>query len=767
MITLAQRLAIELQLPQKAIATTIQLLDEGCTVPFIARYRKEATGGLSDIQLRQLEERLVYMRELDDRRQTVLKSISEQGKLSDELKRAIESVDSKTKLEDLYRPYMPKRRTKAQIAREAGLEPLAESLLHHPENDPAVTAKEYLNPEKQIDSEEIALEGARHILMEVFSEDAQLVGQLRTFSWENGLLQSKVVKGKESSASKFADYFDSLEPVKSIPSHRMLAMFRGQKEALLHLSLVFPEDDTASDNDSFSIPEAMIAQRFNIQQEQRAADHWLCDSVRWAWKIKLSTHIELELKKTLRENSEKEAIDVFALNLKNLLLAAPAGFKTVLGLDPGIRTGVKVAVVDATGKLLDTATIYPHAPKNQWQQSLAILSQLVEKHHVNLVAIGNGTASRETDKLAGDLIKAGKSPIQKIVVSEAGASVYSASPLASEEFPEIDVSLRGAISIARRLQDPLAELVKIDPKSIGVGQYQHDVNQVKLSKSLDNVVEDCVNTVGVELNTASVPLLTHVAGLNTTLAKNIVQFRDKNGSFPNRETLLKVPRLGPKAYEQAAGFLRVVSGDNPLDASSVHPEAYSIVNGILDTTQCKIGELIGDTKLLRSLSANDFVTDQFGAPTVKDILTELEKPGRDPRPEFKTATFKEGVEKVSDLEPGMRLEGVVTNVTKFGAFIDIGVHQDGLLHISAMADKFVSDPHEIVSAGDIVKVTVIEVDSQRKRISLSMNSNAEPVAKKTKTTETAKKPKARPERNRPTKAPQTAMAAAFGKLKSK
>ncbi|MDH5326554.1 MAG: RNA-binding transcriptional accessory protein [Gammaproteobacteria bacterium] len=765
MNTLQQRLAQELELPLNAVVTTIGLLDEGCTVPFIARYRKEATGGLSDIQLRHLQERLGYVRELDDRRQTVLKSISEQGKLTKELEHAINSVDSKTQLEDLYRPYMPKRRTKAQIAREAGLEPLAHLLLQQPEQDPHRVASEYLNEEKQIESADQALEGARHILMEHFSEDAQLVGELRQFSWDNALLQSKVVKGKETEAAKYSDYFDSLEAVKSIPSHRMLAMFRGQKEGMLQLSMVFESPDQNVDPKSFTIPESMIARRFQIQQQNRAADQWLCDSVRWAWKIKLSTHMELELKKTLRDNSEKKAIDVFALNLKDLLLAAPAGHQTVIGLDPGIRTGVKVAVVDMTGKLLDTATIYPHAPRHQWKESLAILAHFVEKHTVRLIAIGNGTASRETDKLAADLIQLCKSvPLQKLVVSEAGASVYSASPLASEEFPDIDVSLRGAISIARRLQDPLAELVKIDPKSIGVGQYQHDVNQVKLGHSLDNVVEDCVNTVGVELNTASAPLLTRVAGLNSTLAKNIVQYRDKNGRFANRKALLEVPRLGPKVYEQAAGFLRIVNGDNPLDASAVHPESYEVVNNILGHTGREIHQLIGDKKLLRGLKVEAFVTDRFGAPTVQDILSELEKPGRDPRPEFKTATFKEGVEEITDLRAGMRLEGVVTNVTNFGAFVDIGVHQDGLVHISALSDKFVSDPHEVVSAGDIVKVQVLDVDVQRKRISLSMNSSA--TADDMASKPAQKTSKSRPAKSKPSAAPQTAMAAAFGKLKS-
>ncbi|WP_455205953.1 Tex family protein [Kaarinaea lacus] len=770
MDALIKRLADELQVKATQIQAAVELLDSGATVPFIARYRKEATNGMDDSQLRQLEDRLGYLRELNERRATVLKSIAEQGKLIPELEKAINQADSKTVLEDLYRPYMPKRRTKAQIAREAGLEPLAMGLLADPNLDPATTATAYLNPEHNIADADSALEGAKQILMEVFAEDAQLLAQLRDYAWQQGQLKANVLKDKEKPGAKYSDYFDYIEKIKSIPSHRALALFRGQKEGILQLRLLLdPVDENGRLIEDKSVAETFIAKRFDIAANGRNADQWLLDVVHWAWKVKLSIHLDLEVKKQLRENADNGAIDVFAKNLKHLLLAAPAGHKTTIGLDPGIRTGVKVAVVDHTGKLLHTTTIYPHEPKKQWQESIATLANLAQQFNAQLIAIGNGTASRETDKLAADLIK--QHPqlnIDKIMVSEAGASIYSASEVAAKEFPDVDVSLRGAVSIARRLQDPLAELVKIEPKSIGVGQYQHDVNQVRLSKCLDNVVEDCVNAVGVDLNTASVALLKRVSGLNPTLAQNIVDFRDQNGAFGNREKLLKVPRLGPKAYEQAAGFLRITNGENPLDASAVHPEAYPVVKRIIDTTARDIRTLIGDTSFLRSLSVNDFTDEKFGEPTVRDIINELEKPGRDPRPEFKTAEFKEGVDAIADLSPGMRLQGVVTNVTNFGAFVDIGVHQDGLVHISELADQYVSNPYDIVKAGDVVKVHVVDVDLNRKRIALSMRQGTDkPATGKNKAANSkSKAPKqaVKPTQNK--QQTQTAMAAAFSKLKT-
>ncbi|MGD8593163.1 MAG: Tex family protein [Gammaproteobacteria bacterium] len=766
-----QLIAEELQVNENQINATVALMDDGATVPFIARYRKEATGGLDDTQLRRLEERLNYLRELDERRQTVLKTIEEQGKLTPELEKTIQSVINKTELEDLYRPYMPKRRTKAQIAREAGLEPLALSLLQNPSLDPQLEAQQYLNAEKDIKDVDSALEGAKQIVMEIMAEDAQLLGQLRQYAWDHGTLLANVSKGKENEGAKFADYFAFSESIKSIPSHRALAMFRGQKEGILQLRLsVDPVDENGQLITERSIAEGMIAKHFNIANEGRAADHWLLETVRWAWRIKLSTHLDLELKRQLRESAETEAIHVFARNLENLLLAAPAGHKATIGLDPGIRTGVKVAVVDNTGKLLDTATIYPHQPKNRWQESIETVAKLAQKHQARLIAIGNGTASRETDKLAGDIIKQHPDlKLSKIMVSEAGASVYSASELAAEEFPDLDVSLRGAVSIARRLQDPLAELVKIDPKSIGVGQYQHDVNQVKLSKSLDNVVEDCVNAVGVDLNMASMALLKRVSGLNGTLAQNIVHYRDNHGAFKTRDDLLQVPRLGPKAYEQSAGFLRIVNGANPLDASAVHPEAYPVIQRIIDTTGQDIRSLIGNTEFLRKLSAKSFTNEQFGEPTVKDIISELEKPGRDPRPEFKTAEFKEGVDAIGDLQPGMRLQGVVTNVTNFGAFVDIGVHQDGLVHISELSDKYVSNPLDVVKAGDIVHITVLEVDLQRKRIALSMKQNSEAKAASKKPAKSnSNKDQSKPRsKTQPQQQPMSAMAAALSQLQLK
>ncbi|VVD70507.1 RNA-binding transcriptional accessory protein [Pandoraea morbifera] len=727
-LQIVQRIADELSVQPRQVAAAVQLLDEGATVPFIARYRKEVTGNLDDTQLRTLEERLLYLRELEERRASILASIDEQGKLTDELRTAIEAADTKQTLEDLYLPYKPKRRTRAQIAREAGLEPLAQALLADPTLDPQAEAAKFVDAEKGVADVKAALDGARDILSEQFGETAELLGKLRDYLWNQGVVSSKVVEGKESEeGEKFRDYYDYAEPIAAVPSHRALALFRGRNLGILMVKLGLGEELDAQ------VPhpcEGVIAGHFGIRQQNRAADKWLADVCRWCWRVKVQPHLESELLTQMRETAESEAIRVFARNLKALLLAAPAGQKGVIGLDPGLRTGVKVAVVDATGKLLGTDTIYPHEPRRDWDGSLARLSKIAAATGAELVSIGNGTASRETDKLALELIK--RHPelkLQKIVVSEAGASVYSASEFAAKEFPELDVSLRGAVSIARRLQDPLAELVKIEPKAIGVGQYQHDVNQRELARMLDAVVEDCVNAVGVDVNTASVPLLARVSGLNSTLAKNIVDFRDSNGPFPNREALKKVPRLGDKTFEQAAGFLRVNGGDNPLDRSSVHPEAYPVVERILAKIKKSIGDVMGNGSVVRSVSANEFVDERFGLPTVKDILTELEKPGRDPRPEFKTATFQEGVEKLTDLKPGMQLEGVVTNVAAFGAFIDIGVHQDGLVHVSAMSTKFIKDPHEVVKAGDIVKVKVLEVDPRRQRISLTMRLNDDlPVA---------------------------------------
>jgi len=727
-LQIVQRIADELNVQPRQVAAAVQLLDEGATVPFIARYRKEVTDNLDDTQLRNLEERLLYLRELEDRRGAILASIEEQGKLTDELRTAIVAAETKQTLEDLYLPYKQKRRTRAQIAREAGLEPLAQALLADPTLDPQVEAAKFVDAEKGVADVKAALDGARDILSEQFGETAELLGKLRDYLWNQGVVSSKVVEGKESEeGEKFRDYYDYAEPLSAVPSHRALALFRGRNLGILMVKLGLGEELDAQ------VPhpcEGVIAGHFGIRQQNRAADKWLGDVCRWSWRVKVQPHLESELLTQIRESAESEAIRVFARNLKALLLAAPAGPKGVIGLDPGLRTGVKVAVVDATGKLLGTDTIYPHEPRRDWDGSLARLSKIAAATGAQLVSIGNGTASRETDKLALELIK--RHPelkLQKIVVSEAGASVYSASEFAAKEFPELDVSLRGAVSIARRLQDPLAELVKIEPKAIGVGQYQHDVNQRELARMLDAVVEDCVNAVGVDVNTASAPLLARVSGLNSTLAKNIVDFRDSNGPFSNREALKKVPRLGDKTFEQAAGFLRVNGGDNPLDRSSVHPEAYPVVERILAKIKKSIGDVMGNGSVVRSVSPTEFVDERFGLPTVKDILTELEKPGRDPRPEFKTATFQDGVEKLTDLKPGMQLEGVVTNVAAFGAFIDIGVHQDGLVHVSAMSTKFIKDPHEVVKAGDIVKVKVLEVDPRRQRISLTMRLNDDlPVA---------------------------------------
>ncbi|MFG7339473.1 Tex family protein [Stutzerimonas stutzeri] len=726
MDSINSRIANELGVRPQQVAAAVALLDEGSTVPFIARYRKEVTGSLDDTQLRNLEERLRYLRELDERRASILASIEEQGKLTPELAREINLADTKTRLEDLYLPYKQKRRTKGQIALEAGLGELADALFGNPELNPESEATRFIDAEKGFADVKAVLEGAKYILMERFAEDADLLAKLRDFLKHNATLSARVVPGKETEGAKFSDYFEHDEVLKNTPSHRALAIFRGRNEGILSIALKVGDETPGSMHPG----EGMIGERFGIANRGRAADKWLAEVVRWTWKVKLYTSLETDLLGELRDKAEDEAISVFARNLHDLLLAAPAGPRATLALDPGLRTGCKVAVVDATGKLLETATVYPHAPRNDWDGTLAILAKLCAKHAVDLIAIGNGTASRETDKLAGELIK--KVPglkLTKIMVSEAGASVYSASELAAREFPDLDVSLRGAVSIARRLQDPLAELVKIDPKSIGVGQYQHDVSQLKLARSLDAVVEDCVNAVGVDVNTASAALLARISGLNATLAQNIVQFRDANGAFKSRSELKKVPRLGEKTFEQAAGFLRVMNGDNPLDASAVHPETYPLVQRIAQNTGRDIRSLIGDSAFLRRLDPKQFTDETFGLPTVTDILGELDKPGRDPRPEFKTAEFQDGVEKLSDLEPGMVLEGVVTNVTNFGAFVDIGVHQDGLVHISALSEKFVKDPYEVVKAGDIVKVKVMEVDIPRNRVGLSMRMSDTPGAK--------------------------------------
>lgn len=713
---IAERLSEELSISNSQANAAISMLDEGATVPFIARYRKEATQGLDDGQLRSLEERLRYMRDLDDRKKTVLKAIEEQGKLDGSLKTAIVTAQTKARVEDLYLPFKKKRRTKAQIAREAGLEPLADELFKDPSLKPEDVARSYIDKDKGIEDEKSALEGAKQILVERFSEDATLIDNLRKYLWRNGTVVSQVASGQEQAGAKFSDYFDYNEPIHKIPSHRALALFRGRNESILKIALVSQDEDGS---DCFN----QVSHHFGIRDAGRRGDAWLLACARWAWKIKISLHIEMDILTRLREEAEDEAILVFARNMRDLLLAAPAGTRATLALDPGFRSGVKVAVIDEIGKLCDIETIYPHVPQRKWDQSIDILSKLCRKHHVELVSIGNGTASRETDQLVEDLMKRHADlKLTKLVVSEAGASIYSASEYGAQEFPDIDVSIRGAISIGRRLQDPLAELVKIDPKSIGVGQYQHDVSQVKLGRMLDGVVEDCVNGVGVDLNTASVALLSRVSGLSEGLAQNIVAYREENGRFKNRKMLKKVPRLGPKAFEQAAGFLRINDGDDALDRSCVHPEAYPLVKKIVKTCGKPIENLIGDVQILRSLDAATFIDDSFGLPTVRDILQELEKPGRDPRPEFKTATFKEGIEKPSDLRVDMRLEGVVTNVTNFGAFIDVGVHQDGLVHISQIADKFVKDPHEIVKPGDVVFVRVIEIDLKRNRISLSMKT---------------------------------------------
>ena len=727
MNSISHRIAEELNVQEQQVSAAVALLDEGATVPFISRYRKEVTGGLDDSQMRTLEERLRYLRELEERRSAILKSITEQEKLTPELERDILQADTKNRLEDLYLPYKPKRRTKGQIAREAGLEPLAESLLADPTLNPEVEAAKYVNAEHKIDDVKAALDGAKYILMEKFSEDAELIGKLRNFLQQEATLSARVATGKETDTSqevqKFRDYFEHDEPLKSTPSHRALAMFRGRNESVLTLAIKVGDEAPGTAHPC----EAMVAEHWKIRDQGRAADTWLAEVVRWTWRVKLLTHLETDLLSELREKAEEGAIKVFAENLKDLLLAAPAGQKATIGLDPGMRTGVKVAVVDATGKVLDHCAIFPTPPFNKIAESEKVLVALCKKHNVGLIAIGNGTASRETEKFVKDVLKTHKDiTASSVIVNEAGASIYSASEFAAKEFPDLDVTIRGAISIARRLQDPLAELVKIDPKSIGVGQYQHDVSQSQLARSLDAVVEDCVNAVGVEVNTASAALLARVSGLNQTLASNIVEFRNQNGAFKSRAALKKVPRFGEKTFEQAAGFLRVAGGDNPLDASAVHPESYAVVEKIAAKHGREINGIVGDSNFLRSLKPADYIDEKFGVPTITDILKELDKPGRDPRPEFKTAQFQDGVETINDLIPGMILEGTVTNVTNFGAFIDIGVHQDGLVHISALSNTFIKDPREVVKAGDIVKAKVMEVDVPRKRIALSLRLDDTP-----------------------------------------
>ncbi|ORM67849.1 Tex family protein [Pantoea rwandensis] len=771
--SLSQIIASELKARADQVDAAVRLLDEGNTVPFIARYRKEVTGGLDDTQLRQLESRLGYLRELEDRRQSILKSIDEQGKLTPELATAINGTLNKTELEDLYLPYKQKRRTRGQIAIEAGLEPLAETLWSDPSQEPESLAAGYVDADKGVADVRAALDGARYILMERFAEDATLLAKVRDYLWKNAHLVARVVEGKEEEGAKFRDYFDHHEALSTVPSHRALAMFRGRNEGVLQLSLNADPQFEEAPRESHG--ETLIAEHLQLRLNNAPADSWRKAVVSWTWRIKVLLHLETELMGTIRERAEDEAINVFARNLNDLLMAAPAGMRATMGLDPGLRTGVKVAVVDATGKLVAYDTIYPHT--GQAAKAASAVAALCIKHQVELVAIGNGTASRETERFFLDVQKQfPQINAQKVIVSEAGASVYSASELAALEFPDLDVSIRGAVSIARRLQDPLAELVKIDPKSIGVGQYQHDVSQSQLAKKLDAVVEDCVNAVGVDLNTASVALLTRVAGLTRMMAQNIVSWRDENGRFQNRQQLLKVSRLGPKAYEQCAGFLRINHGDNPLDASTVHPEAYPLVERILAATEQALSELMGNAGGLRDLNARDFTDERFGLPTVTDIIKELEKPGRDPRPEFKTAQFAEGVETLNDLLPGMILEGAVTNVTNFGAFVDIGVHQDGLVHISSLSDKFVEDPHQVVKAGDIVKVKVMEVDMQRKRIALTMRLDEQPGESNARggNNRSSGKESARPAANnkargKPASAPAgnsamgDALAAAFGK----
>lgn len=778
--TIEQRLALELAAKPVQIAAAVALLDEGATVPFISRYRKEVTGGLDDTQLRLLEERLRYLRELEDRRAAIVASIEEQGKMTPVLLDAITHAEDKTRLEDLYLPYKQKRRTKAQIAVEAGLQPLADALLADPNLTPETEAAAYLKPAFTTPNGEnpgvadvkAALDGARQILMERFSEDATLLQSIREYLLDHGIVETTVVAGKEEAGAKFSDYFAYSETLGTIPSHRALAIFRGRREEFLSVTLRLDSEEEKPKWDAPLNPcESRIATCFGVSNKGRAADKWLADTVRWAWRVKVFMHLETELMGNLRETAEVEAINVFARNLKALLLAAPAGPRATMGLDPGLRTGVKVAIVDATGKVVEHATIYPHQPRNDWDGSLHVLAQLAAKHNVSLISIGNGTASRETDKLAQDLIKLKPElKLTKIVVSEAGASVYSASEFASKELPDLDVTIRGAVSIARRLQDPLAELVKIDPKSIGVGQYQHDVGQTQLARSLDAVVEDCVNAVGVDVNTASAPLLARVSGLSSSVAQSIVNYRDAKGMFKSRADLRSVPRLGDKTFEQAAGFLRIMNGDNPLDRSAVHPESYPLVEKILADIKKDVKSIIGDGSALKNISPAKYADDKFGVPTITDILKELEKPGRDPRPEFTTATFKDGVEEIRDLRPDMILEGVITNVAAFGAFVDIGVHQDGLVHISALSNTFVKDPHSVVKAGQVVKVKVLEVDEKRKRIALTMrltDAAPQPGSQPSQRADRDDSKRLNQHRNQAPAAPiNNAMASAFAKLRS-
>ena len=774
MSSISQRIAEELSVNAAQVDAAVGLLDEGATVPFISRYRKEVTGGLDDSQMRSLEERLRYLRELEERRAAILKSIAEQDKLSPELAADINSAESKNRLEDLYLPFKQKRRTKGQIAIEAGLQPLADALQQDPSLDPEQQAAGFIDADKGIADSKAALDGAKYILMERFSEDANLLSQLRDYLWHEGTLSSRMVDGKEQEGEKFRDYFEHDEAIIKVPSHRALAMFRGRNEGVLSLAIVTGAlDENGREDKKVSHPcEMMVAKHWQLSDQGRAADQWLKEVIRWTWRIKLYTHLETDLLGRLREQAEEVAIKVFASNLEDLLLAAPAGPKATIGLDPGMRTGVKVAVVDATGKVLDHTAIYPTPPHNKVAESAAVLINFAEKYNIELIAIGNGTASRETDAFVGEIIKARPDlGLKKVIVNEAGASIYSASEFAAKEFPDLDVTIRGAISIARRLQDPLAELVKIEPKSIGVGQYQHDVSQTQLARSLDVVIEDCVNAVGVDVNTASSALLTRVSGLNQSLANNIVDFRDQHGAFTSREQLKDIKRFGAKTFEQAAGFLRIMDGNNPLDASAVHPESYSVVNKIISQNNVDVGNVIGDSSFLKKLNPADFTDETFGLPTVTDIISELDKPGRDPRPEFKTAELKEGVEKISDLKEHMILEGTITNVTNFGAFVDIGVHQDGLVHISALSNTFIKDPREVVKAGDIVKVKVMEVDAQRKRIALSMRLDDQPEERKTrddKQSEGASKRDQRQQQQRQQQKPQQGtMADLFKSAKNK
>jgi uncharacterized protein len=772
---IVEKIAQELKASVQQVQAAVSLLDEGSTVPFIARYRKEATNGLDDIALRKLEKRLTYLRDLEDRRAVIIKSIEEQEKMTLQLKTTLLTAANKTELEDIYLPFKPKRRTKGQIAIEQGLEPLANLLFDNPMLDPESEAQSFINADSKPSDTKSVLDGARYILMERFAEDAQLLQKIRQHLKKQAHIKSQIVPGKEGEGSKYKDYFSHSELVRKIPSHRALAMFRGRNENILQVNL--DADPEKEEGDRSSYCEQIISQHLNLKFAGRPADNWLNSVVQWTWRVKILLHMETELFGSVREQSEQDAINVFAKNLSDLLMAAPAGPKITMGLDPGLRTGVKIAVVDTTGKVLTTGTMFPHVPQKQWDKSLRTVASLCMQHKVQLISIGNGTGSRETDKLVAEMIKTHPQlGVSKIIVSEAGASVYSASELASQEFPDMDVSLRGAVSIARRLQDPLAELVKIEPKAIGVGQYQHDVSQSNLGKSLSTVIEDCVNAVGVDINTASSALLTHVSGLNRSLANNIVQFRDKHGAFKGRNTLLDVERLGPKAYEQAAGFLRIMNGDDPLDASAVHPEAYPVVKSIVEHSSTTVNDIVGNTEVLTNLKAEMFVTDKFGLPTVTDIISELNKPGRDPRPEFKTAKFKDDVQSLSDLKVGMILEGVVSNVANFGAFVDVGVHQDGLVHISAMTDKFISDPREVVKTGDIVKVKVMEVDAARKRVSFTMRMGDTP-NQPTKSAENKQAPykkdhtksvKHQPQNNKPKQSNQmmgNAFADAFAKAK--